>query len=223
MADDSGYRQDDALDGDDELDELAYKPVRDAVLFAIDISPSMLTSPPPSKSKKADSDSPAIASLKCAYQLMEQRIISNPRDMMGILLYGTKESQFFAEESGDIPYPHCYLLQDLNVPAAEDVRRLRDIVTDDEVAAELLQPHDEPVSMSNVLFCANQIFTTRAPNFSSRRLFVVTDNDNPHRDNKTLRQAAAVRARDLYDLGIMIDLFPIQRPEQAFERTNFYD
>ncbi|KAI5310725.1 ATP-dependent DNA helicase II subunit 1 [Ascosphaera atra] len=182
----------------------------------------MLKSPPPSSSKKADTDSPAIAALKCAYHLMEQRIISNPRDMMGILLYGTQDSKFYTEE-GDTPYPNCYLLQDVDIPSAQDVKELRDLVEDEEHAKSILQPSDEGVSMSNVLFCANQIFTTKAANFTSRRLFLVTDNDNPHENNKTLRQASAVRARDLYDLGVTIELFPISKPDQEFDRAKFYD
>lgn len=77
--------------------------------------------------------------------------------------------------------------------------------------------------MANVLFCANQIFTQKAPNFSSRRLFIVTDNDNPHATDKSLRSSAAVRAKDLYDLGVVIELFPISSPSHTFERSVFYD
>lgn len=182
--------------------------------------------PPPSDAKKADLDSPTSAALKCAYQLMQQRIISHPNDMMGVLLFGTEQSRFQGESSGSrgtLEYPHCYLLTDLDVPAAGDVKRLRNLVEDEDEAAKLLVPSEEPVSMANVLFCANQIFTTKAPNFTSRRLFLVTDDDNPHADSKDLRQSAAVRAKDLYDLGVIIELFPIARPEHGFERTTFYD
>lgn len=200
--------------------------MKDAVLFAIDISDSMLTPRPTTGSKKSNNDSPATAALKCAYHLMEQRIISNPRDMTGILLYGTKASKFYDEDEdgrGDLSYPHCYLFTDLDVPAATDVKELRALVHDENKASEILVPHDEPVSMSNVLFCANQIFTSKASNFSSRRLFIVTDNDNPHSTNKVLKSAAAVRAKDLYDLGVVIELFPISRPDQEFDRSKFYD
>ena len=175
--------------------------------------------------KGADRDSATIAALKCAYQLMQQRIISNPSDMMGVLLFGTEKSKINEEddEKSMAAYPHCYLLTDLDVPAAEDVKKLRDLVHNNEESAQILVPSEEPVSMSNVLFCANQIFTTKAANFSSRRLFLVTDNDNPHADDKTLRDAAAVRAKDLYDLGVIIELFPIAQNGKDFDRTKFYD
>lgn len=165
------------------------------------------------------------AALSCASSLMQQRIISNPNDMMGVLLFGTEQSRFQEEDehSRGLSYPHCYLLTDLAVPAAADVKRLRDLVSDEQPLSELLQASSENVSMANVLFCANQIFTTKAPNFSSRRLFLVTDNDAPHAKDKAMRSAAAVRAKDLYDLGVEIELFPISHPSHDFDRSIFYN
>ncbi|KAF4989460.1 hypothetical protein FDECE_14715 [Fusarium decemcellulare] len=227
MADTSkpDWRREDDDEGEQEIDENSYKAQKDAILLAIEVSKSMLEPPPPSDSKKADRDSPVQAALKCAYHLMEQRIISNPKDMMGILLFGTEKSKF--QDSGDgrsgLGYPHCYLFTDLDIPAAEDVKTLKALVEEGEDADEVLTPSEDTVSMSNVLFCANQIFTTKAANFGSRRLFIVTDNDDPHASDKQARSAAAVRAKDLYDLGIIIDLFPITRGEDKFELGKFYD
>ncbi|KAF2729951.1 ATP-dependent DNA helicase II subunit 1 [Polyplosphaeria fusca] len=204
---------------EEELDETSYKTIKDAVLFAIDVSTTMLEQPPKSEDKKAERDSPTSAALKCAYQLMQQRIISNPHDMMGILLFGTEKTDL---GDGDTTFQNCYLLADLNVPSASDVKRLRDLAEDEEEAAKLLRPADEPASIATVLFCANQIFTTKAPNFSSRRLFLVTDNDYPVKVKQD-KDTAITRARDLYDLGCIIDLFPISRPGHGFDRTRFYD
>ena len=203
----------------------AYKSAKDAVLFVIEVSPSMLTAPPPLDIKKPERDHPTSAALKCAYALMQQRIISNPNDMMGVLLYGTEQTKFQEEEQarGGLAYPHCYLLTDLDIPAAEDVKALRSLVEDEEESKNLLVSSKERVSMANVLFCANQIFTTKAPNFSSRRLFIVTDDDDPHANDKALKASAAVRAKDLYDLGVIIELFPISKPGHEFNRSKFYD
>ena len=185
----------------------------------------MLTAPPPTNAKKQDRATPTLAALKCAYALMQQRIISNPNDMMGILLYGTVETKFQEEEGarGGLIYPNCYLLTDLDIPAAGDVKALKDLVEDEEESNKLLVPSTEPVSMANVLFCANQIFTTKAPNFTSRRLFIVTDNDDPHAKDKALKSSATVRAKDLYDLGVIIELFPISKPSHEFDRSKFYE
>ncbi|KAM3087008.1 ATP-dependent DNA helicase II subunit 1 [Clarireedia jacksonii] len=223
MADSEPWKKEEEEEEED-VDEVDYRTQKDAILFVIDISDSMLTAPPPSDSKKADTDSPALAALKCAYTIMQQRIISNPKDMMGVLLYGTEETQLKDQTGLDTSvYPHCYLLTDLDVPSAEDVKALKAIVEDEEEAEKILVPTSEALNMNNLLFCANQIFTTRAPNFGSRRLFIITDNDDPHSGDKAVRSLAAVRAKDLYDIGVIIELFPISRLDHEFDRTKFYD
>ncbi|KAK4193720.1 SPOC like C-terminal domain-containing protein [Podospora australis] len=211
---------------EEEIDETDYKTQKDAVLFAIDVSSSMLQPPPDSSgSKKADKDSAVVAALKCAYHFMQQRIIAQPKDMMGVLLFGTEKSRFRDETGGrsGSGYPHCYLFTDLDVPAAEDVKRLRELVEEGEDVDNVLVPSKEPVSMSNLLFCANQVFTTNAANFGSRRLFIITDNDSPHGGDKNAKSSAAVRAKDLYDLGVGIELFPVARGDKKFDLSKFYD
>ena len=37
------------------------------------------------------------------------------------------------------------------------------------------------------------------------------------------KQAAITRAKDLFDLGVVIELFPISHPDHEFDRTKFYD
>ncbi|PHH90356.1 hypothetical protein CDD83_3918 [Cordyceps sp. RAO-2017] len=225
MADSSlDWKREEEDEAEHELDDTSYKAQKDAVILAIEVSESMVMPPTDSGSKKVDRDSPLQAALKCAYYLMEQRIISNPRDMMGILLFGTQNSRLRGDDDSrsGLAYPNCYLFTDLDVPAAEDVKALKRLIEDDEDDNEVLKPSDEAISPSNVLFCANQIFTTKAANFGSRRLFIVTDNDNPHSSDRGAASAAAVRAKDLYDLGVSIDLFPIARGDTKFDLSKFY-
>jgi ATP-dependent DNA helicase 2 subunit 1 len=219
--DGDGARADNVDDDDEEIDETGYKSVKDAVLFAIEVSDSMLQIP----SKGKDGNCPLMAALKCAYHLMQQRIIASPKDLMGVLLYGTLASKFYDEDEesrGGWSFPHCYLLTDLDVPEADDVRSLKQLVESDNIP-DLLTPAKDQVGMHTVLFCANQIFQQKASNFTSRRLFLVTDQDDPHATNKAYRSQATVRAKDLYDLGVTIELFPISRPEHPFETKRFYD
>lgn len=169
-----------------------------------------------------DKHSAVMAALKSASQLMQQRIIAQPKDMMGILLFGTKQSKFRDQTGGKSTYPHCYLHTDLDVPSAEVVKALKDMADGGEDPDGILTPEEDGFSMASMLFCANQIFTTNAPNFGSRRLFIVTDNDDPEKGDKDKRQGAAVRAKDLFDLGVTIELFPISREGDKFDLDKFY-
>ncbi|KAI5867024.1 ku70 protein [Durotheca rogersii] len=215
------YDSREAEEEEDEIGEQDFKAQKDAVIFAIDVSKSMLQLPPESDDRKADKDPPAYAALKCAYQVMQQRIISSPKDMMGIILFGTEKTKYRDDQKS--PYPHCYVYTDLDIPAAEDVKDLKLLVEEGEGADELLVPSSEEVQMSNLLFLANILLTTKAPNFGSRRLFIITDNDDPHSDNKQLKENAACRAKDLYDLGVTIELFAIARGDKTFDFSKFYD
>lgn len=224
-----GPPQNDVEDEEEEIDESGYKSVRDAVLFAIEVSPSMVAEPA-TESSKADKSSPLEAALKCAYHLMQQRIISAPKDYMGILLYGTQKSKFYDEDEntkGGWSFPNCYLLTDLDIPEAEDVKRLKYLIEDvgpeDPDPDGIFVPADDPVSMHTMLFCANQIFQQKAANFTSRRLFIVTDNDSPNSDSKQSRSQATVRAKDLYDLGVIIELFPVSSDRHTFNPKLFWD
>ncbi|KAI1335564.1 hypothetical protein F5Y15DRAFT_409009 [Xylariaceae sp. FL0016] len=233
MADRSAWERDDEdQEGDeDELTEHAlltvfqdYRTDKDALIFAIEVSHSMLKPPPDSDDKKADKDPPVYAALKCAYQVMQQRIISNPKDQLAVLLYGTRETQ----TSKDDLYPHCYLLTDLDIPAAEDVKALKSLAEEGEDADSILVPSDEPIQMQCVLNLTKELFGTRAPRFRSKRIFIITDNDNPHAGDKhagdaSLNARAAAQAKDLYDCDVLIELFPVSHGTGSFDFSRFYD
>lgn len=203
--------------------EQDYKAQKDAVIFAIDISESMLAKPPGSGSKKDDTDSIVTAALKSASQLMQQRIIAQPKDMMGVLFFGTEKTKFGDLVGGKLePYMNCYLYVDLDVPSADAVRGLKDMAETGEDPSGVLKPAKRQSSMGHMLNCANQLLMTNAPNFGSRRLFIITDNDDPHAGNKEERKISTVRAKDLFDLGVTVELFPVSRHGQKFDLDKFY-
>jgi ATP-dependent DNA helicase 2 subunit 1 len=182
----------------------------------------MLRPPPKSEDKKADKDNASLTALKCAYQVMQQRIISNPKDMIAIILFGTARSN--VPEIIGIQDSNCYLLTDLEVPAADDVKALRGLVEDGEGIDEILAPSKQPADMVILLRMALHLFQTRAPNFGSRRLFIITDDDDPCAGMKRNPSwDPATGAKDLHDLGCTIELFPISRGEATFDTGKFYD
>lgn len=61
-----------------------------------------------------------------------------------------------------------------------------------------------------------------AQRIGSKRLFLFTNEDDPHSNDISLRSASKVRAKDLQEFGIKIELFDMDKPMQKFHRTNFY-
>ncbi|RWA14735.1 hypothetical protein EKO27_g345 [Xylaria grammica] len=224
MADRWNYQRKEEEDEEDEEDgftESHYKAQKDALIFAIQVSESMLQAPPKSEDKNANKDSAALTALKCAYQVMQRRIISDPGDMIGIILFGTEKSK--ATET-KLQNPHCYLLTDLEVPAADDVKALRSLVEEGEDADEILTPSKQPADIVMLLRLVLHLFQTKAPNFGSRRLFIITDNDDPCAGmKKNPSWDPAVGAKDIHDHGCSIELFPITHGDSKFDTSKFYD
>jgi ATP-dependent DNA helicase 2 subunit 1 len=202
-----------------------YQDQKDAILFAIHVSDSMLAEHPLEENEKKKTDvrgsSAVRTALECAYSVLQSRIISNPNDMMGILLFGTEQGRF---PGGG--FEHIYQLMPLDVPEASSIKELKTLLESEDAFEELMVPCDrKKVSIANLLFAANQIFTTKAANFQSRKLFLITDEDDPHANDKALKNSAITRARDLYDLGVQIDPFYMSNPgsKSRFDPSKFYD
>ncbi|CAN8102841.1 unnamed protein product [Discula destructiva] len=214
--------EDDRPDEDEgnEISEYDYKTQKDAVLFAIEVNDSMLRKRAEPETK--DTDSAVVAALKSASTMMQQRIISQPKDIMGIMFFGTEKTKFRDNNGSTSQYPNCYLHTDLDVPSAQVVKTLKSLTYDGEDPDSILIPSGGEAPIKSMLFAANQIFTTGAPNFGSRRLFVVTDNDDPFKGDKARRDQAAVRAKDLFDLGVTIELFPVSDKDHKFDVEKFY-
>jgi ATP-dependent DNA helicase 2 subunit 1 len=188
----------------------------------------MLTPTSDGKDKKSAPDSPLYASLRCAYEVMTERIIRSPSDMIGILLHGVDKTKFDHKGKTEEGYEgsgfqYCHLLVDLGIPDAEAVKTLKNLIEDREEVQRLIVPSKEPASIANTMFYASNLFSDKAANFLSRRLFIVTDNDKPHGKDNQIKLQATQRAKDLNDLDVRIELFPLVREGETFNRSNFYD
>ncbi|MCV5133056.1 hypothetical protein OFL98_30660, partial [Escherichia coli] len=76
-------------------------------------------------------------------------LISQPKDMMGVLLFGTEKSKFCDDSGNSTGYPHYYLLSDFDIPGAEDVKKLKALIEDSDDEDEIMVPSKEPVIISN--------------------------------------------------------------------------
>ncbi len=165
------------------------------------------------------------AALKSAYQITQQRIISQPKDMMGILLLALRSPSFermrMVAAAPHIPTAICspILMSPRPRTSKHSERWWKKERT---LTTSLCRPGRRfqcPIFSSP----RTRSSLSNAPNFGSRRLFIITDNDDPHAGDKQAKSAAAVRAKDLYDLGVIIELFPIARADEKFDLAKFYD
>ncbi|KAK9447392.1 SPOC like C-terminal domain-containing protein [Limtongia smithiae] len=201
----------------DAVADFDYRNQKDAVLFCIDTSPAMLTQFP---SSNDDSSAPptcaARVALESAYRALLNRIISQPHDGVGVMLFGTRDRT-------DPAFDNCLVLMPLDVPDVNTIRRLRDILEDEDEFDRIFTPSDTPTQISTVLFAASQQFTTKLQKFIFRRIFLITNNDNPA-TSAADRRAARTRAKDLIELGIRIEPFFLAKSKTSpFDTSLFYE
>lgn len=200
----------------DDIDEVAadeqdFKDVKDALLFAIEINHSMLEIAP------TTSKSSARIALESAYETITNRILVNAGDISGIMLFGVNPT-----DNDDERYPACRMIMPLQTPDSKSVKNLKWILEDEKKFEETCSPADSvKVSMADVFFLANQQFNIHATKYPSKRLVLITDNDNPHDDK--IRLAALTRANDLVQSRVMIIPAFLTSDRKPFNTKLFYD
>lgn len=86
------------------------------------------------------------------------------------------------------------------------------------------QSESPTTNIANALSTASTVFRERAPGSASKRIFLITDNDDPARGSQSLINVAVNKRRDLWDSDYDLECFLIPpRPDKVFDLGLFYD
>ncbi|KAF9431936.1 X-ray repair cross-complementing protein 6 [Entomortierella beljakovae] len=182
---------------------------RDSILFVIDCSPPMLE-------PTEDGDVPFYTAIKCAMTVQLNKIISSDSDLVGVVLYGTEKSKNANN------FENIYVLQDLEAPDVNKIQQLESIDEKKVNFDEEFGTSNGKYTLGEVFWTATNLFGGSAQRVGSKRLFLFTNDDDPHSGDISLRSASKVRAKDLQDFGIKIELFDIDKKAEPFNKTTFY-
>ncbi|KAL1917048.1 uncharacterized protein VTP21DRAFT_5246 [Calcarisporiella thermophila] len=201
----------DDLEEDENEDLVPLWEKKDSILFVIDCSPSMLT-----KHSDSEPEIPFYTALKSAISVMKNKVIGSEGDYVGVLLYGTEKSKNSSN------FRHIHVLQELDIPGVHRINELSNIEYDRTKFEEYFGSSSEELAMSEVLWTCIDMFTQCKRKNGTRRIFLITNEDDPHSMSPHLRNAAKTRARDLIELGIYIELFGIDKADKKFNYDAFY-
>lgn len=196
-------------------------------MFAIEVNGWMAQQQVEAKDQTGNRVVPVVECIRSIVEVLRGQLLTKTIDKVGILLFGLQlpdlaSLPLFEGVSAEANC-NCLMLHDLESPKLAALKTLTSLLENEDERSKILVPSDETIAMSSILFYLNQVFTTKASNFKSRNLIIVTDNDNPHQSNPSSRAAAAIRAKDLYDLGVNTELIPFSKPNHKFDWTLFYD
>lgn len=198
---------------------------KDTCLWLIDDSPSM---------HRVDPElgiSYVHRSLEVAMKMMEQKLVTNPSDRVGILFFNTKETKV-PVEGKKISFPGCYAVQPIAQVSVPIVSELKDEIAAAERSenpAEYWKQKFPPDVGQMKTHCAlgnAESMLTSAGKTGSRRIFFVTDTDDPYYGRPAkdkLRATAFEKTKEMRRRGIEFQAFFISTPEHRFDTKPYYD
>ncbi|KAG1767920.1 SPOC like C-terminal domain-containing protein [Suillus occidentalis] len=205
---------------EEELQDAAFfEGKRDVILFCIDCSESMheLRDDPKYEDVKT---SHLFTALEAAMQIQKKKVIVGPNDSVGIVLFNTTRSSETKNHATEIK-KNSFVY---HAPAIQELIQLLDAAREDP---DLLKSTFPPLTgkkmpMGDVFTSCNWVLRDGAPKTATKRVFLITDDDNPHPGSKQLVTSARTTLLDLTQSGVQIEPFFIATPEKPFEPSKFY-
>ncbi|KAG1736302.1 SPOC like C-terminal domain-containing protein [Suillus lakei] len=209
-----------------ELQDAAFfEGKRDVILFCIDCSESMheLRDDPNYEDVKT---SHLFTALEAAMQIQKKKVIVGPNDSVGIVLFNTARSSETKNHATEIK-KNSFVYQPItpiSAPAIQELIQLLDAAREDP---DLLKSTFPPLTrnkmpLGDVFTSCNWVLRDGAPKTASKRVFLITDDDNPHPGSKQLVTSARTTLLDLTQSGVQVEPFFIATPEKPFEPSRFY-
>ncbi|XP_053657826.1 X-ray repair cross-complementing protein 6 [Anopheles marshallii] len=202
-------------DEDDEYEEAFAG--RAGVILAVDCAGYMFE-------QEGDSETRFIEVLHIIEATMRNKVVANETDLVGVVFYNTKNNP--APESEDEVQPglvaprQCAIYIPLGSTSAEMIRKVRGMRESSDLCGfDTKYGHSEGTSLSNVLWLCSRIFSHCGYKLCQSTIILFTSNDTPHDSSSNEYQQALVKARDLQQKDIFVDLVPMS---SKFNCDKFY-
>ncbi|ESN99570.1 hypothetical protein HELRODRAFT_192857 [Helobdella robusta] len=205
--DEFNFNLSDNEDEEDQAPSHRFHTNREAIIFLIDASKPMF--------EKKDDESPFETCLKCAKSVMQNKIIQNDKDLIGIVLFATEKS------TNEVDFKHIYMLQGLDQPGAEKILELEKLI-DSLDTEESKYGHSNDYLLSDALWTCLNMFSQCKVKLQNKKILLFTNNDNPHSDDEQHKKQALSRVDDLKQNNIELVLMHINKPQHQFDVRLFY-
>ena len=196
--DDEDAHEDEYAEMAENQEEPEYSQ-KDAILFVVDARKGMC------EPGANGSPSPLAQALGCVQASMQRRLQSGATDLIGLLLFGTKQQK--AAEGG-LEFPFTYLQQGLEQPTGRAMRELQGLKTADGEYACGHMDADDDLAFENVLWVISMVFNADSRSKSCRkRVYLMTNDPDPSRGDAGSRKRALTRGNDLQQAHVWMEPF----------------
>ncbi|KZT27230.1 SPOC domain-like protein [Neolentinus lepideus HHB14362 ss-1] len=216
-------------DDEDELQDISWlEGKRDVILFCIDCSESMLEL----RNDSIYEDTKTChlySALEAAMQIQKRKVLVGPNDSVGILLFNTSRRNESTSQGSEIKRNNFVYqpIEQISAPKVLELMQLLDAARDDP---EFLRTEFPPLSgnkrvpMGDVFTSCNWVLRDGAPKTATKRVFLITDEDDPHpgAGGQRLITSSQTTLLDLTQAGVTVEPFFISTEEKPFDTSKFY-
>ena len=202
----------------------SYTTLKDCVIFLIDCTKSMHCQIPQSNGLITN---PISSILSIAESFLKTKIITNEKDLFGLVLYNTLKT------NNEMNFEGVNKLIEIISPDASLIKKIK---TYSQHTNPSLCPDDyinnlnenfpylkenKKNFLSNALWICHSMLKGYDKANYNRRIFLFTDNDDPLSSDISERNIIFQRAKDMLESEIVIELFPMNFKDK-FDMRKFY-
>ncbi|KIP11019.1 hypothetical protein PHLGIDRAFT_173036 [Phlebiopsis gigantea 11061_1 CR5-6] len=213
---------------DEELQDSSwYEGKKDVILFAIDCSESM-HEPRDDPEYEDVKTCHVLRALEAAMQIQKRKVIVGPSDSVGIMMFNTTRRNDATDQGSEIKKGNFVFqaISTINSPKVQELIQLIDTARQEpDFLRETFPPlQGSRVPMGDVFTSCNWIMRDGAPKTATKRVFLITNEDNPHSvpGGDRLLTSARTTLIDLTQAGIVVEPFFISSEEKPFDVSRFY-
>lgn len=218
--------QDDDEDQDDTFtqDREANK---EFVIYMIDAGPDMFFQIKQEDEGKTETHFSTV--VKCIVESLKIHIINRDSDEVAICFFNTRVKKNMQESEGVYVF-NVHEREELDHPTArliKDFSRIEDKFKMEIGSQSAIIPGSRENPLYNALWVAQGLLRKGSTHNADKRILLFTNNDDPFGNidggaKADMRRTTIQRAKDAQDLGISIELFPLNRPGEEFNVAIFY-
>ncbi|KDQ58968.1 hypothetical protein JAAARDRAFT_33696 [Jaapia argillacea MUCL 33604] len=214
---------------EDELQDTSHlESRRDVILFCIDCSPSMHALHPDPTYADLES-SHVYSALEAAMQICKRKVVVGPADSVGIMLFNTTARNEGGVTGVSEIKKNNFVYQpisQISAPKVQELMQLLDAAREDPTYLSKTFPplEGKRVPLGDVFTSCNWVLRDGAPKTASKRVFLITDCDDPHPGpaGSRLLLSAQTTLLDLTQAGTTVEPFFISTEEKEFDPGKFY-
>ncbi|XP_044509809.1 ATP-dependent DNA helicase 2 subunit KU70 isoform X3 [Mangifera indica] len=216
-------------DEDDPENELFQEreSTKEYVVYLVDASPKMFSTSSSAEDQKNESHFHIVVS--CIAQSLKSQIINRSYDEVAICFFNTREKKNKQDLNGVFVYTVAER-DSLDRPTARFIKefdRIDESFANDIGSQYGIVSGSHENTIYNALWVAQGLLRKGSAKTADKRILLFTNEDDPFGSIKgaaktDMTRTTLQRAKDAQDLGISIELLPLNRPGEEFRVNLFY-